>query len=148
MRGKRITICACLSVSLKYNPSASASKEHSCVLSNINLSVSQCVIIDWLTPFHPPVRWAGEQAKKRELGDVVDFVRDLQLWWSACFITKEEINTLPVRGRKTEKTWSFNYGCCALWIRINIILSCFFEGKKLLLPFNGFGKLKISIISS
>ena len=25
-------------------------------------------------------RWAGEQAKKRELGDVVDFVRDLQLW--------------------------------------------------------------------
>jgi hypothetical protein len=24
-------------------------------------------------------RWAGEQAKKRELGDVIDFVRDLQL---------------------------------------------------------------------
>ena len=26
-----------------------------------------------------PFRWAAEQAKARELGDVVDFVRDLNL---------------------------------------------------------------------
>ena len=32
-----------------------------------------------LFAFHSLFRWAAEQAKARELGDVVDFVRDLNL---------------------------------------------------------------------
>ena len=35
--------------------------------------------IDVLLNISLPTRWAAEQAKARELGDVVDFVRDLNL---------------------------------------------------------------------